>query len=107
MSVDVVEGWTARLDFQFQADGASVVLTTGDTVYPVLVDRWGTWTVSSSETITIVTASCGIVGFSAPSTSTFKDDVSQYTLRFLVVDGTAKILYFPNAAPVQITVHSA
>ena len=106
-TVDLVSGWTGRLDFQLLTDGTPVSLSTADKVSPFLVDKNGAETAVSSSDITVITASSGAVGYNPASTNVFSAGVQPYTLRFKVVDVNSKIVYYPNADPMTIGVKSA
>ena len=103
---DVAEGWTGRLDFQLRSSGASVDLT-GCTVALRLLDESGVVVVASSNSaqVSLVTTTCGIVGF-APCSTQLNADLGPYTARFKVWDGTGKIVFFPSGKADEWFVHS-
>jgi hypothetical protein len=104
MPLDIVEAWTGPIDMQLKVDGASLSLSTGDTVELVL-RRSDREIVSTTGEVTILTATCGVVRYS-PSALDFLARWSPYAARFKVTDGTGKVVFFPNAKPDPWTVHS-
>ena len=105
-SVEVVEGWTGRLDFQLQMCSTSVNLGATDIVSAWLYDRTLTVVTTSTGTITEVTASCGHVAFSVCTSCQFKATLSPYSLRFHIKDTNSKVVFFPNAEAILVKVRS-
>jgi hypothetical protein len=104
--VQLVQGWTGRLDFQLLADAAGIQLSTSDTVQPWLFDRNCDEVATSSGDITVITASCGVVGYSPKTTGTLLGGLSDYTLRFRVKDTNDDYVFFPNEDPITLQIRS-
>ena len=105
--VEVVEGWTGRLDFQLLVCSTSLSISANDTVSAWSHDRSGAVVTTSTGTITEVTATCGHVGFTVCTSCHFRASLSPYTLRFHVKDVVDKVVFFPSADPILIRVRSA
>ena len=105
--VEVVEGWTGRLDFQLLVCSTSLSISANDTVSAWYHDRSGAVVTTSTGTITEVTASCGHVGFTVCTSCHFRVGLSPYTLRFHVKNVLGKVVFFPAADPILIKVRSA
>lgn len=106
VDLPLVQGWTARLDYTLTADGAVHALTTADTVAPWVFDKNETVVATSSGQITVLTATCGHIGWNPATTATLVAALAPYTLRFLVADGLGKYAFFPNEDPILIGVRS-
>lgn len=113
MLLSIVEGWTGLLGpFTLRIGGAAVDLT-GMTVTLSMRRESGTL-VTPGGTITVLdqTTNKGQVTY-APIASDFVFEpnrynrIQTYTLRWKVVDGSAKVVYFPNADPEEIGVGRA
>jgi hypothetical protein len=91
--VDLVEGWTERVDFTLYADGAAIDLT-GRTVTIHVRDKNGDdpgWLGS----VAIVTAASGQVGYT-PNSADLVATEGPYTVRFKIMsDG----YFVPNKEP--------
>lgn len=105
-TVDVVEGWTSRLDFQLLSDGIKHSLSTGDVHSAYLFDKNGDVISTTTASITIVASACGHLGFTA-SSCMFKAGLAPYTMRFAEKDTNGLWAFFPNADPITIGVRSA
>lgn len=105
-TVDLVEGWTSRLDFQLLSDGVKHSLSTGDVHAAYLFDKNGDPVTTSTSQITIVAAACGSIGFTA-SSCYWHAGLAPYTLRFAEKDSNGLWAFFPNADPITIGVRSA
>ena len=104
--VEIVEGWTGRLDFQLQVCSTSLSISANDTVSAWLHDRTGATVTTSTGTITEVAATCGHVGFTVCTSCHYKATLSPYTLRFHIKDAAGLVVLFPNADAVVIQVRS-
>lgn len=91
---EVVEGWTGALPFTLNADGDPVDLS-GMTVSIVLKDGLGTTVKDGSSGVSVTNATGGEVEY-APSSSDFVAAKTPYRVRFRLVDGASKTVYFPN-----------
>lgn len=106
-NLDVVEGWTARLDFQLLSCALPFALTTADTIAPLVTDRDGTVIATASGQVTVITGSSGEVGWNPATTNTLQSSAEPYYVRFEVKDNLGKYAYFPMAEPFTIGVRSA
>jgi hypothetical protein len=103
----ITEHWTAPLTpFTLKIDDVPLNLT-GLTVTPeirgrdgVLVDDPGTWTPDADQT-----ANPGQGTWTPPAAGTFTQANSPYTIRFHAVDGTDKVVEFPNGAADRFEVY--
>jgi hypothetical protein len=93
MTINLVEGWTAPIDYTLKADGVAVNVT-GCTVVLKLRDRHGT-AIALAGTLAVVSASAGHVAYS-PGAAELLFASSPYSARFQVTDSGGKIAYFPN-----------
>ena len=91
---EVVEGWTGALPFTLNADGSPVNLT-GLTVSIVLKDAAGTVINNTTSGVSVTSATGGEVSY-APTSTDFIAAKTPYKIRFRVVDGANKTVYFPN-----------
>ena len=105
--VEIVEGWTGRLDFQLQYCSTSLNISANDRVSSWLYDRTGAVVTTSTGTVTEVTASCGHVGFSVCTSCQFRATLSPYELRFHIKDVNNDVVFFPSGDPILIRVRSA
>lgn len=105
--VEVVEGWTGRLDWQLLVCSTSLSISASDRVSAWYHDRTEAVVTTSTGVITEVTATCGHVGFTVCTSCHFRAALSPYTLRFHVKDAVGKVVFFPSADPIVIMVRSA
>lgn len=101
---EVVEGWTGRLTFQLEKNGANLV-GTGLTVTALDL-------VACDNTV-IDTAGdfgwddeAGGIAYYDPDASDFQAAKSPYRVRYQVTDGGGKVVWFPNGKPDEIRVHA-
>ena len=94
--VEVVEGWTGRLEFTLKADGEAVDLSGFDVTLNlrdddgVLVEYDDEVTVDADQT-----ANAGKVYFDPPEDAFAAAD-GPYRARFRVEDGSGDVVFFPN-----------
>ncbi len=103
--VEIVEGWTGRLDWQL------LVCSTSQSVENITVSSWlydrnEAKVTTSTGSINVVTTSCGVVGFLCCTSCQFRASLSPYTLRFHLLDAAGKVVFFPSDDPIQIQVRS-
>lgn len=105
MAFDLVEGWTAPVDYQLLAAGVAISFSgmTSTQIAMELLDRNDVASTSTGP-LSILDSTGGTVRFLPTSTMDFQERLSPYYLRFLVIDGTGRITYFPNADPEVLTV---
>lgn len=99
---NVVEGWTGRLTFTLQSNGAAFV-GTGFTISDLVLTGRNGIAVDTSGDFGWITAADGTVYYDADSAD-FVALQSPYTVRFEVTDGAGKVVYFPNADAYELTV---
>lgn len=99
--VDVVDEWTAPIDWQLLSGGAAVDLT--DCTATLRVRDHKSVVVTLGGTESIVTPASGLVRY-APVDADFDPDKSPYTYRWRVVDATGKVSFFPNAEAGKVMV---
>jgi hypothetical protein len=105
MSIDVVSGWTGRLEWKLKKDGVSADLT-GLTVTAYVKDRTNTYiSTTCAGAVDVITTTCGHVGYNPNSTS-FDAAKSPYEIRFRVVDLVGSKVFYPSGAGERITVRS-
>ena len=98
----ITQGWTKRLTFYAQADGAAVALPTNTSI--VLKDRDGsTINVSDRTTLPDQSASPGQVHFD-PAGGDFLAALSPYSVHVVAVDSDSRQVSFPNGAADHIVV---
>jgi hypothetical protein len=102
--VDVVEGWTAAIDMQLNADGVAVNLT-GATVELILRGVDGA-RVGSSGNLSIINSTGGQVRY-LPDVGDLVARRSPYRARFKVTDAAAKIAFYPSGESDSWVVRSA
>lgn len=95
MSIFVVSGQTAPIDYQCKADGANYNLT-GCTVTIDAVKLSGAAAPFHGDAVDITDAAAGKVRWTPGDTSDLASADSMYRIRFKVVRGDGKIEYFPN-----------
>ncbi len=93
--IEIVEGWTAPIDYQL-LDGAAPVDLTGATVVLSVLDRTGS-PMSVSGSLSIVDAVQGKVRFT-PSAGAITAVNSPWQVRFKVTLGNA-VSYYPGGIP--------
>lgn len=96
ITVDLVEGWTGRLDFTLKSNGVAQNLT-GMTVELILKKSDGT-PVDTASDVTIVDAAAGKVGYT-PDAADLTSAASPLTARWKVIDGGGAVVYYPSRAP--------
>lgn len=102
IEVPIVEGWTGQLDLQLLADAVAADLT-GMTVTLVIKDKGGN-SVTPGGTVTVVDAANGKVRYS-PVSNDFFVAKSPYSVRWKVVDGSNKTVFFPSGKADQWVVY--
>jgi len=88
---EIVEGWTAPMDYDLKVDGSAVDLT-GMTVTLELCTFTGS-TVTLGGSVALQIATGGRVRYS-PATGDFLE--GDYRARWKAVDGASKVAYFPS-----------
>lgn len=101
---EVVEGWTGRLTFQLQVNGANLD-GTGLTVSALDVIANDNTIVDTTGDYGWVTQGSGTVYYD-PDASDFQAAKSPYRVRYQVTDGGGKVVWFPNGKPDEIRVHA-
>jgi hypothetical protein len=105
VSIDIVTGWTGRLEWKLKKDGVSADLT-GLTVSAHVKDRANTYiSTTCAGAVDVVTTTCGHVGYNPNSTS-FDASKSPYEIRFEVADVTGAKVFYPSGTGERITVRS-
>jgi len=99
---EIVEGWTAALQYRLLSSSDPIDLT-NYTVIPICEDKRGS-VVSTSSDYTEDSTTGGEVSYLPGSTGTFKASLSPYTLQFQLVDASDKDLYVPSQEPIIIKV---
>lgn len=96
MSIELVEGWTAAIEFHLKTAGSAQDLT-GATVVLSLFDREGVQ-VCTTGAVTLTSSTGGKLTYT-PSTCDLNADRSPYSARFKVTDAGSKVSFFPSAEP--------
>ena len=105
MSIEIVQGWTGRIELQAKKDGEVVDLT-GMTTCFNLRDKHGVSVSTTCASATeVITTTCGHVGLN-PSPTTFSVDGSPYTLRLKVIDSAPVTVWFPSGIAETVIVRS-
>lgn len=94
MAIVTTEGITTPLRFQLLDDGVPIDLS-GMTVTLLLQDRLGA-TVVTTNMVTVVTATSGLVDFTPSSAAFFTVANSPYHARFKLVNSGGGISFVPN-----------
>ena len=101
----VTEGWTQELGpFVLKVDGTALALT-GYTVSLVIKGRSGSYIASPSTRVhaTQSGATTGYVYYTPASTDLTSEE-SPYTLHWKAIDGSSKVIFFPNTAAEKLAV---
>jgi hypothetical protein len=101
MRIDLVEGWTAPLDFVLKADGVAVNLT-GQDVTLVLNTAAGV-AIDTSADVQVVEAASGRVRYT-PAVGAIRNADGPLKARWRVSDGGA-VVFFPAGVPDQWRVY--
>lgn len=104
--MDIVEGWTGRIEWQAKKDGVVVDLSGVESCFSLRDKHGASISMTCTDATEVITATCGYVGLN-PSTGTFLEDGSPYSLRLKVVDSTPTTVYFPSGTAESIIVRSA
>ncbi len=101
---EIVEGWTGRLTFQLQTNGANLD-GTGLTVSALDIVGNDNTVVDTTSDFGWETQASGTVYYD-PDASDFVAAKSPYKVRYQVTDGGGKVVWFPNGKADQITVYA-
>ena len=106
MPIDLVEGWTARLEWQLKKDSVVMNLTGLSACALIKDERGNDITTTCADGTVVITASCGHVGIWPTSTGMFSATASPYKLRFKITDMMNGVVFFPSGREETITVFS-
>jgi hypothetical protein len=99
---EVVEGWTKRLTFTLQTDGAAFN-GTGMTISNLYITNARGVPIDTAGDFGWVSAAAGTVYYD-PDAADFVAGDGPYTVRYEVTDGAGKVVFFPNGQADQIQV---
>lgn len=103
------EGWTAAIEYDLKdktisSGVASTFDATGMTAGAVLKDKDGN-SVDLTSKVEWADQSNSRIRLN-PAATTFESSKSPYKLNWKVTDGSSKVAYYPQGAPIQIKVYS-